>query len=63
MEPGSRSTGTADDNIIQGNVIGTTANGLAALGNRFGIFNAAAAGTLIGGTRSRCRQYRLGQFS
>ena len=43
-------TGTADANVIQGNLIGTTANGMAALGNRFGIFNAGAAGTQIGGT-------------
>jgi hypothetical protein len=43
-------TAVANDNIIRGNFIGTTADGLAALGNRFGIFNAGAAGTVIGGT-------------
>ena len=43
-------TGTASNNIVQGNLIGTTAQGNAPLGNRFGIFNGAAPGTLIGGT-------------
>ena len=43
-------TALANSNVIRGNFIGTTADGMAALGNRFGIFNSGAAGTQIGGT-------------
>jgi hypothetical protein len=43
-------TATAVSNTIQGNLIGTSADGTADLGNRWGIFNAGAASTLIGGT-------------
>jgi hypothetical protein len=43
-------TGPADNNIIQGNYIGTNAAGTAALANDAGIFLDTAAGTQIGGS-------------
>jgi hypothetical protein len=40
----------AADNIVRGNLIGTSADGTADLGNRWGIFNSGAPSTVIGGT-------------
>jgi hypothetical protein len=42
-------SGLASTNTIRGNLIGTNASGTAAVGNRFGIFNAGADTTQIGG--------------
>ena len=46
---------TGDANVIQGNRIGTTADGLAALGNASGISIVIATNTLIGGTAAGAR--------
>jgi hypothetical protein len=46
---------TGNDTIIQGNRIGTTADGAAALGNGSGITIVIAANTLVGGTAAGAR--------
>lgn len=43
---------SSDSNTIQGNRIGTNANGTAAIGNRHGIWNQDADSTVIGGDSS-----------
>jgi len=45
----------ASANVVQGNLIGTTATGSAALGNRWGMFIVDAPNTTIGGTTEAAR--------